>query len=378
MTSNLFEKYKHSKLYFKPNYLKIPVTNFKFNEEGIQEFNAIYTEVLNHKDEYHKIVRTPSGGISFKNKNFIVPCYDVQCTNATVELTIINHFGMYRFLVGMVKEESSTVISGGRAFNMLKHELLKDCIDLNDYAITPEEGVQAKSEIEKPLICRADETVEFNKTYEHCYHADYHESYGTGLALTHPEFRKTFERLHNERVQLKHKKSIAPLTDSELKRYETIKAMFTHSVGMMQSVNVKTVNAKWAHLSRDAINNNKQRIQNLAYELKQNGYKLLLFNTDGIWYQDLRNKGAYKNATEGDELGNWYNDHLDCTLRMKSAGSYEFIENGKYTPVVRGSTKLDRIKPRDEWTWGDIFQEDAEIIKFGFDPDFGVFEAEVI
>ena len=54
---------------------------------------------------------------------------------------------------------------------------------------------------------------------------------------------------------------------------------------------------------------------------------------------------------------------------MKNA-NYEFIEDGKYTPVVRGKTKLDRVKPRSEWQWGDIFKYDAnELLKIVEDLD---------
>ena len=35
----------------------------------------------------------------------------------------------------------------------------------------------------------------------------------------------------------------------------------------------------------------------------------------------------------------------------------EFEEDGKYTPVVRGYTNLEKIKPKEMWEWGDIYGE---------------------
>ena len=118
---------------------------------------------------------------------------------------------------------------------------------------------------------------------------------------------------------------------------------------------------KYAHLSRDAITDNNNRIIKLSDELSSQGRVILSYNTDGIWYQGE----IYHGNGEGHDLGQWENDHINCQFRMKSDGSYEFIENGKYYPVVRGYTRLDRIKPRTEWVWGDIYQ--AGIITFSID-----------
>ena len=57
------------------------------------------------------------------------------------------------------------------------------------------------------------------------------------------------------------------------------------------------------------------------------------------------------------------NDHIYCQFRLKSKGAYEYIDgDGHYQPVVRGYTKLDQIKDRSEWHWGDIYQ--ADVVKF--------------
>ena len=92
----------------------------------------------------------------------------------------------------------------------------------------------------------------------------------------------------------------------------------------MQSIS--GCNARWAHLSRDAIKDNNDRVKKLAETLEKKGRMVLSFNTDGIWYKGP----VYHGEGEGDGLGEWHNDHVNCKFRAKSSGSYEFIENKKY------------------------------------------------
>ena len=104
---------------------------------------------------------------------------------------------------------------------------------------------------------------------------------------------------------------------------------------------------------------NKSEIYKVMSLINKRGYKPLLLNTDGIWYQ----ADQPLDIEDSNELGGWKHDHKQCKLRVKSSGSYEFIENSVYTPVQRGSTLLDRSKPRELWKWGDIYQEDAKKIE---------------
>lgn len=98
---------------------------------------------------------------------------------------------------------------------------------------------------------------------------------------------------------------------------------------------------------------------------------VLLYNTDGIWYCG----DVYHGEGEGKRLGEWENDHINCMFRAKSAGSYEFVEDGKYYPVVRGRTNLDLITPRENWKWGDIFKKEAKVIEFYWLAGEGITDA---
>ena len=116
------------------------------------------------------------------------------------------------------------------------------------------------------------------------------------------------------------------------------------------------IHARYARLSRDAIHDNNRRVYELAERVRAAGYIPLLYNTDGFWYCDPEHKGPYHGAGEGSGLGEWHTDHHAEKWRAKSAGAYEYIENGEYTPVIRGRTRLDLTQHRRDWQWGDIFE----------------------
>lgn len=126
----------------------------------------------------------------------------------------------------------------------------------------------------------------------------------------------------------------------------------------------KNIGYKYASLAKDAIEDNNERVRTLAKIVEASGGIVLLFNTDGFWY--IR-KEPYHGVGEGKKLGEWENDHIDCQLRIKSVGAYEYIEKDKYTPVIRGVTELDKGKARSEWTWGDIYE--TYEIKFVIDKN---------
>lgn len=317
------------------NYLRIPVTLLQPNEDNAQKFNQILAE-LKLDDEYSIITRTPSGGICKTVDKLFIPSYDYIYTPNSAEITILDIQGMWRiqFRSG-IYEDDDKKISGRGAFRKFNKLLEKDGINLEDYAV--ENGLDIKATIEKPLIGMDDPTYK-DMIFEGVNHIDFHNSYPAGLVNTHPEFYNVIKTCYDKR-----------------KEDGSYKAVLNFSIGFMQS---KWCGYKYAALSRDAIKNNNDRIKALANELKTAGRMILSFNTDGIWYSGE----VYHGEGEGNDLGQWSNDHINCKFRMKSDGAYEYIENGKYHPVVRGYTKLDRIKDRENWDWGDIYQ--ADIITF--------------
>ena len=342
------------------NYRFIPCSQFKLNEEGIAAFNQIYTTLLN--SNFEKIVRTPSGGISVKGDRKYTPSWDLKRSGGCIEITLVAANGAWRLQARdgkMIADDGKTTMSGRKAFLKFSQLCRKYGIDLEKYAVSADEGKRIKSEIEKPYIKLADPNYA-EMVMENCYHLDFHSSYPSGLVNAHPEFKPVIDFLYNNRKG---------------ENGDEYKAILNYAIGFMQSIG--GCHAAYAQLAKDAIADNNRRIREMTKRLEDAGYVIISYNTDGIWYRDVLNElGPYHGEGEGDGLGQWSNDHLNCRFRAKSAGSYEFIENGKYTPVVRGSTKLDAFKPRSEWQWGDIFQEEAQVIQYYWDNEQGIVAKE--
>ena len=325
-----------------PNKLLTPITRFNLNEKGVEDFNKLYLFLLSH--DVKQMIMTHSHGISLKNTGV---SYHLSRTATCIEI-IICADGYARVQLRGGKElelAHKKEISGRQAFTKFKKMLEINGIDLNKYAI--DNGKEIKEEIEKPYICLEDAIPGF--IFKRAHHIDFHNSYPAGLCNTHPEFKDIITHMYDRR-----------------KENEIYKAILNYSIGFMQSIG--GCDAKWAHLSRDAIKDNNDRIRDIAERLKAAGNHILSYNTDGIWYIG----NIYHGEGEGSGLGQWENDHVNCQWRCKSAGAYEFIENNKYTPVVRGYTNLDKKKSRDQWSWGDIFKEEASPITFRFDESKGV------
>lgn len=357
----MFEKYNKIEVHLKPNRYKIPINYVN----SMDEFNIVYKQIFNSiKDKFE-----------WTDKNYICkrhlmyPSYNWRKNGNGIDLTVLSTEGFFTIRHMMNKyvgiestesEQEGTVtkyINPRYAFNTFKSICKKFGVDLDSYII--DNGAEVKKEIEKTMICMGDRKLTGeNKTYI-AHHIDIHSAWPAALARLHPEFKKPIEYIYKMKEEESKKGK-----DSSNNIY---KAILNYSIGWMQSISKS--NAKWAHLSRDAINDNNRFMRELAQELSNSGRMVLAYNTDGIWYTGE----VYHGNGEGHELGQWENDHINCRIRFKSAGSYEYIENGKYKPVVRGKTKLEQIKPRSEWKWGDIFTELAgEIIKFKFIEGIGI------
>lgn len=339
------ERFRYAQVSLRPNYRLIPCSALGVDEEAVETFN----EILNWVKSLglRRLVRTKSGGISIDRKKYHGCGWDITNNSYCVEIVII-YYGMWRIQFrnkSVVSEEDGKEkeMYGRQAFMKFRNECKKRGIELGDYEI--DNGEEVKKEIEKPMISVSSPRV-LGNTYFSAHHIDFHNSYPAGLVNTHPEFRDVVEMFYKGRKENPEYKAVLNLT-----------------VGYMQSV--KGCGAKWAHLSRDAIRNNNERMRELSERLIKSGRKILAYNTDGIWYTGE----VYHGSGEGKNLGDWENDHVNCMIRFRSKGAYEYMENGVYTPVVRGLTGYDKVKPRSEWEWGDIFRKDAEVIMYKLTED---------
>jgi hypothetical protein len=325
---------------FRINYRNIPVTT----TNSMSEFNEVvdYCKKLEaNGDLMYGMERTKSGGISYRYRYNYLNKYEVKASKVGAELLVCSgDEGCFRLQYRtnkLVNEETNKVVSGYTAYKEIKRLARQlDNVDIEQYFIN--NGEEVKKSIESPYIKFAPGVVE-DKTYYNMHHIDINSSYPSGICDILP-IPNTINMLYQKR----HENS------------GYYKLILNSCIGYFQSLD--WFKAKLAQVSKHCIAKNNRKIEEMTAWLLANGRKPILYNTDGIWFQGAPVDFSSK------ELGAWKQDHKDCIFRAKSAGSYEFIEDGKYTPVVRGLTKLDSYKPRELWNWGDIYQDDCKVLRF--------------
>lgn len=341
----------------KPNYRLIPCTQ----TDDMDYFNEILS-VYRERDKiepFETITRTPSGGISIKN--FRGHQLDLRCTSWSAELTVLDYDGYFRLQfrtsVGQDLGVEDKWIGGSSSLKLFSKELKSININLNDYALDEEKGIEYKAKIESPLILCPQPMFMNREIKGPVYHLDRRSSYPAGLKEYKPEFAPVIDKWFQRKEE----------GQSEYKGY------LNTLIGMMQS---KSIRYKYADMAEYAIRRNNEELKKMSDELTENGDTVLLYNTDGIWFI-----GDYIPNT-GNGLGDFRLDYIASKFRIKSNGAYEFIgydpnketvDDSKYYPRIRGKTRLDKIKPRDEWVWGDIYTPDAsDIIKYEITWENGI------
>lgn len=353
---NILEKFEGAP--YELEDLKIPKTKLKFNDEGTSTFNSIYKWCQKNIEQYG-IERTDKGYISRKANANKFPAYDIQMRRTltgrviSIELTVITDKS-YRFVVSGTFHNSDDV-TGSEAFLNFKRACKRHGVNLEDFAIP--NGKEVKADIPEPMISY-DESIK-DQTIEHAHHLDLNSSYMAGIARYTPQLYPVIKEIYDAR-----------------KFDKKCKDILTHSYGFMQSpyCHFNGHGYSLANLSLQAHQYNNNALNWLTGELKKNGNKILAYNTDGIWYTGE----LLHNSLEGKDLGQYKNDEIDCTIRFKSKGCYEFKRpDGSYKPVVRGLTRRDFLIDRDSWEWGDIYQEDCKVIAYSWKEEEGIIAYEV-
>lgn len=334
------------------NKLKFIQTNFTWEE--YEKFNEVYKWAL---ENCHEGQKTASGGIAGGPKNRC-SFYFTNDSKASVELVIAHiRYGCYKFVIKN-KIGKDNVVSGKKALkDLYKSAKEFNLLDkLKELAVSKEEGLEVKSEIQSPMVKLTSEIYR-GREFDHCYHIDANSSYFSRICEEWPEFKPLGEYLYTHRKD-----------DNDY-----FKHVMTNSIGAMQSkfcldINNKDYNTmvpyQLSKVSKVAINGTNKFIIDCLINLEINGFEPLLINTDGIWYRHKDNK-AYHDDNEGTNLGQWKHDHKDVKLWIKSAGAYQYIENGKVNTVLRGQCDLDRIKPdRDTWGWKEFENTPVYRLKF--------------
>lgn len=241
-------------------------------------------------------------------------------------------------------------MAGGKAIRLFAKKLKQiSGIDLTDYKV--DNGLElreaflaeGKSYLIKvnPLFVTETVCIEDASTYYPCHHIDFNSSFPSGLVNAYPEFTDTVDFFYNNR-----------------KKHAEYKGCMNSAIGKMWSEEYH--NACYAPLSIAAIKDNNQRLEEMAKRLEDAGRIPLVFNVDGIWYLG----DEYHGEGEGTQRGQWKNDHRNCKFRARTAGSYEYIEDGIYHPVVRGIPN----ERKAGWVWGDIFTP-HKIYRYEYDAN---------
>lgn len=338
----------------KINKLHLPNNRVCCSEAGIFIFNEAVRLCIK-KFKKPRLTRTKSGGIM----RYSACGFGFDHTTSTVTLiyygSVFNEFDNgFRLTIGGSYKDGN-YLTGREAFKTMVSEFKKDGINIYDYAI--ENGEEVKKTINKPLI-DLDDNMMVNKTYKHVNHLDLHSAYPSGLIKSFPELKPTIERIYNNRKNSEKDKDLKLRLDASMGYFQSSYCTAFKFPGKHYVL---------AHLAKAGVNWCRETIEKLAKELKAQNKQILAYNTDGIWFVDEKNN--FHSKLIGDGLGKAGIDHVDCTIRFKSKGAYEFMENGKYKPVVRGYTNLDKIKDRSEWEWGDIYKECADPCLYRWNPE---------
>lgn len=332
------------------NKIKCPLNEFSFNDKDINEYNKL---IRYCKENLHEAPATKKGAISTDIRYKYQSRFTIIKKTASIELLIVTD-RIYRFLLRTYTSESEQAeVTGKQAYNQLKKTLREFDINLDDYAIT--DGKEVKESIKRPDI-RILSNVPTGQIINHVYHLDFNSSYASRIVEKHPELKKAYEYIYSKR--------------KENNGY--FKHVLTNSIGYMQSEFCVINGNRYAlsNLSKIAIDGTAEIVQDYLIKLMIRGYKPLLTNTDGIWYQDLYNQGEFKDENYGTELGQYKTDYANGDLIIKSAGAYQFRSaDGKVKTVVRGYTKLDEIKSRDDWYFGEVLEDHSEVQKYTFNNE---------
>lgn len=348
--------YKHIKydLFHLMNKERFPQTTLSWKE--YKTFNEIYQWA---KDNCIKGKKTNSGGIAGGPYNRYHSIYFYNQKKASIELIIAHRFkGCYKFVITTERNEDNKKCGGGKALKEVFKTAEKfGVLDVfKKEAVDSDTGKEIKKEIESPIIQVCSDIYK-GREFEHCYHIDANSSYFSRISEKYTELKPMAQYLYEHRKE----------------NNGHYKAVLTNSIGAMQSeycwdINNKHYNTKipyqLATFAKTAINGTNRFIEYYIDQLYRNGFEPLLINTDGIWYTSKDNR-CFHDDKEGTELGQWKHDHKDVKLYIKSAGAYQYIEEGKVKTVFRGISSLDYIKPdRDTWEWKEIKNQGAVQFKF--------------
>lgn len=314
-----------------PNPVRSSFSNYDLKKANTKTFTNVLQSYKTFNELYQaclisnlpKISRTPTGGIQQRNIKHLSGAWDLELNITAANIfkgaTLYYMYDNYIFKVrcGAFGVKDSTM-TGFKAFRHVQRACKKYNIDYNNYI--SEDGEKIKLEIKPPLI----KAFILNKLIKHVNHIDINNAYPSMICKNHPELTPVFTDLR--------------------KKHKLIGDM---AIGFGQS---EFISYKWAGLAKEAVNGTVEYILNLSEKMQAANFEIVCFNTDGIYYRDKTNKNRlYTDEDEGEEIGQYRHDYINCDFFAYSDGQYYFIENGKINVRARGFYTYEYLKPRDEW-----------------------------
>lgn len=103
-----------------------------------------------------------------------------------------------------------------------------------------------------------------------------------------------------------------------------------------------------------------KKLTELAHKLKKLGYRILGYNTDGIWAAGAEGQ-VYQGPEIGNEMGQFKIDYHGGDLYLVPQGwmykgGYHNAEPNVFDKGLRGNYLYAKRKPYDSWTWEDCLQ----------------------
>lgn len=354
----------------RPNKYLIPVTI----TTSVEEFNNVYLYFKSREDKHlikYGFKRTKSGGISITNPRNFLNCYEVTVSNLGVELMVYTIADNNKPLIFRLQYRTNTFknehtgeeksFSGAHAFNIFNKICKSRGLDISDLFIDRDKVDEVKKSIKSPLLGCYKESFR-NRTFEHVYHIDLNSAYPAGMAKAEPRLAPIIQELYDKRKDIPEYKIVLNA------------GMF----GYFQSTKPgNLVHGQLAHLSKAGMDYCRDMLFKVTKFLEDKGFVIIYYNTDGVWFLSPETQSSHDIIQRFNShlLGQFKLDHSNCRFRAKDNGTYEYIEDGKYYPVAKGRRKLDKVKPRSQWTWGDIYNNDT-VIQYTFNKDKGIIEYE--
>lgn len=330
---------------------RIPLNELKMTDDNdIRYINSIY--------RYYaplKLFNKPFTAKGYLGTTNLVPKLPYWWSRLIVRRELITGyefyciFGckLYGFKVGYIGAPESN-LSGNRAFEIFRRMAREQGVDMDTYAVDKETGLKIKEEINPPLIdtinngymsaypiWSLDCTLTVFPLIHHVHHLDLFQAYPSMIIAKHPELQKVFDAI---RVKYPHYKA---------------KMISNLAIGYFQS---EYCQYKYAGLSKDAVNGTRDRILSLSSKMKEQGFLIIGYNTDGIFYtaKDGSDRVYQDNDLGPNEWGKYINDYIDCDFIPRGCNwiipkGSKMGKEGFYF-AMRGYYGYEAIKPRTEWT----------------------------